>query len=102
MKLRFEFVTWLFISIVFAFFNVFNFDFSTKVLSFIRPKTTKMKIVLALAILLGIAACGSDEDKNETSNVNSETMEELEEVQDDNVQLEEFDGQLDSLINEFE
>ena len=60
-----------------------------------------MKIVLALAILFGIAACGSGEENNEKGNISSETMKELEEVQEDNVQLEEFDGQLDSLINEF-
>lgn len=55
-----------------------------------------------IVLLLGIvSACGSS-DVNEDGtpiDVTTETSEKVKEAQDENIELEEIDGELDSLIN---
>lgn len=62
-----------------------------------------MKYLLITALAFGFASCGTDiEDVDPEAPVTEETKEELQTVQEDNIDLEELDGQLDSLINEIE
>lgn len=62
-----------------------------------------MKYILSLVLTASLASCGTDiEDVDPEAPVTEETKEELENVQNDNVDIEELDGQLDSLINEIE
>ena len=54
-------------------------------------------IILAVAI---ITACTSATDDNKAkTDVTQETFEKIEQAQDVNIELEEIDGELDSLLN---
>lgn len=62
-----------------------------------------MKQILMLLLVVSVVSCGTNiEDVDPEAPVTEETKEELKIVQDDNVAIEELDGQLDSLINEIE
>lgn len=58
------------------------------------------KLVLIFVVGM-LSACGSSSDGEEQAkeSVQAETSEKLKKVQDLNVELEEIDGELDSLIN---
>lgn len=60
-----------------------------------------MNRIIAICIAAFLAGCGSSEAED-TEPVKTETKENLKEVQDLNVELEEIDGELDSLINNLE
>lgn len=59
-----------------------------------------MKIVMLLVTVMIGAACSSPEvkDIDPTLEVSSETTEKIKEAQDANVELEQIDGELDSII----
>ena len=62
-----------------------------------------MKLLIVLLSIFVLVSCGSEEgEKEEKSSIDSDTMEKLETVQEDNISLEQMDGQLDSLINEIQ
>lgn len=63
-----------------------------------------MKHILIIGALLAFTSCGGDavEEVDETSPVTEESKTELEQIQDENVEIEQLDGELDSLINEME
>ena len=58
------------------------------------------QLLLVFAVVL-LTACGQSKDKvdDETLEVTSETAKNVEEAQDLNTELEEIDGELDSLLN---
>ena len=62
-----------------------------------------MKYILTLVLVASLMSCGTDiEDVDPEAPVTEETVEELKNGQDENVEIEELDGELDSLINEIE
>jgi hypothetical protein len=59
----------------------------------------RIKIVVIVGLIL--SACGSSSDSaKDEGPVKPETAEKMKEVQDANVELEEIDGELDSLLIE--
>lgn len=53
-----------------------------------------------LIFVIGITtACGSSAEEDPNKEVTAETAEKVQQVQDENIELEEIDGELDSLIN---
>lgn len=62
-----------------------------------------MKQLMFLAALFLVVSCGSDsEEANPKDEVTEKTEKELDKVQEDNVELEEIDGELDSILNEIQ
>lgn len=63
-----------------------------------------MKQALFAAVLFMMFSCGSDpeEKAGPKDDITEETETELNKVQEDNIEMEEIDGELDSLINELE
>lgn len=61
-----------------------------------------MKHVLIIAALFTITSCGDSEEVGENTPVSEETTEELNQIQDENIEIEQLDGELDSLLNEIE
>ncbi len=61
------------------------------------------KLALIFAVML-MTACGKSNDNavDENMEVTTETSEKIEEVQDLNTELEEIDGELDSLLTKTE
>jgi uncharacterized protein YcfL len=59
-----------------------------------------MKKIMMLFSVALVTACGSPapEDIDPTIEVTSETSEKIKQAQDENVELEEIDGELDSII----
>jgi uncharacterized protein YcfL len=57
------------------------------------------KLALIFAVIL-MSACGKSKDTvvDENTEVTTETSEKIEKVQDLNIELEEIDGELDSLL----
>lgn len=57
------------------------------------------KLALIFAVIL-MSACGKTKDTvvDENTEVTTETSEKIEKVQDLNIELEEIDGELDSLL----
>jgi outer membrane biogenesis lipoprotein LolB len=62
-----------------------------------RKKMKQLLLIFAIALL---TACGSSTEKevDENLEVTTETSKNLEEAQDLNIELEEIDGELDSLL----
>jgi outer membrane biogenesis lipoprotein LolB len=62
-----------------------------------RKKMKQLLLIFAIAFL---TACGSSTEKevDENLEVTTETSKNLEEAQDLNIELEEIDGELDSLL----
>lgn len=59
-----------------------------------------MKKLIIIVVLGMTAACGSSADNvSEDDKVTPETAEKIKEAQDVNTELEEIDGELDSLLN---
>lgn len=58
-----------------------------------------MKKIIVLFMLGLLIACGESDELDKQEAVNDETMEKLTKVQELNVELEQIDGELDSLIN---
>lgn len=60
-----------------------------------------MKKVMMYSLLLGLVACGQNDSTVDESQekAQEESIEQLKQEQDVNVELEEIDGELDSLIN---
>lgn len=58
----------------------------------------KLMLIFAVGVL---TACGSSDEKevDATTKVKPETIEKVKKAQDVNVELEEIDGELDSLLN---
>lgn len=62
-----------------------------------------MKYILSLVLIASLVSCGTNiEDVDPDAPVTEETKEELKKIQEDNIAIEELDGQLDSLISEME
>lgn len=62
-----------------------------------------MKQIFFFVLAINFVSCGTDiEDVDPEAPVTETTKEELETVQEDNITIEQLDGQLDSLINEIE
>lgn len=63
-----------------------------------------MKHLLIIGALLTFTSCGGDaaEEVDETTPVKDEAQTELKQIQDENVEIEQLDGELDSLLNEIE
>lgn len=62
-----------------------------------------MKYILSLVLIASLVSCGTAiEDVDPDAPVTEETKEELKKIQEDNIAIEELDGQLDSLISEME
>lgn len=60
-----------------------------------------MKQLMLIAALFTVVSCGSDkEDPDPKDAVTDKTEKKLEKVQEDNVELEQLDGELDSMLNE--
>lgn len=63
-----------------------------------------MKHLLLIFAVVFLTACGSSTEKevDENMEVTSETSKKIEEVQEVNVELEEIDGELDSLLTKID
>lgn len=60
-----------------------------------------MKIKLVVIVGLIVSACGNSSDSaSDEGPVKTETVEKMNAIQDANVELEEIDGELDSLLIE--
>lgn len=68
-----------------------------------NTKAHNMKYLVVLLSSLALVSCGSDSEKTDSEDgIPNKTEEKLEKVQQDNITLEQMDGELDSLLNEIE